>query len=69
MRELIEIDGRQFISCPAVARRLGVSQPAVRKWSRAGILPTMRQIGLRTFFFDRSDLGKAMREFKEKPHE
>jgi predicted site-specific integrase-resolvase len=60
MKSIIEIDGRQWISAPAAARRVGISNVAVRQWSRAGVLPPMKRIGLRVWFFDKSAFDAAL---------
>jgi excisionase family DNA binding protein len=66
MRELIEIDGKQYLSVPAAARRLGITMPTVRKWARAGMLPPLRRIGLRCCYLDKKEMEKAMRALVNK---
>lgn len=61
-------DSATFVTCREVANRLRVQPATVRRWSREGLIPTVR-IRAKVLRFDFSEVMRALRRRDEEVNE
>jgi hypothetical protein len=52
MKDLLVLEGREYMSLRAVAKRLGFDRKTVKNWSECGVLPSPAIVVAQHRFYD-----------------